>query len=271
LGKSLSLGLTLLSSLIATLIITTNKEASFGAPPSGIKTPTAAASTNPASKPAAAAVKVRTIELKSWLQGRCFISFDKTSLRMESPERNFVLLLKAPEWKAICYNPRLKLIYVGEAKSFIPDDVKTAGWMRPSSPAELIPTSYKKVTFEGMNCTTYQLTSHNKFKVNNDRTWQRLLLRDGTYTVTELKTYPEAAVKALERAMGMPPVGGVPVKMEVKNYGNEQRDELKVLSVSMRTVGPDHFAVPKNFKSVKILRELGGQTANDPEVFEIMR
>lgn len=143
--------------------------------------------------------------------------------------------------------------------------------MRPSSPAELIPTSYKKVTFEGMNCTTYQLTSHNKFKVNNDRTWQRLLLRDGTYTVTELKTYPEAAVKALERAMGMPPVGGVPVKMEVKNYGNEQRDELKVLSVSMRTVGPDHFAVPKNFKSVKILRELGGQTANDPEVFEIMR
>lgn len=255
-GKSLSLGLTLLSSLTATLIITTNKEASFGAPPSGIKNST---------------TKVRTIELKSWLQGRCFISFDKTSMRMESPERNFVLLLKAPEWKAICYNPRLKLIYTGDAKSFIPDDVKTAGWMRPSSPAELIPTSYKKVTFEGMNCTAYQLTSHNKFKVNNDRTWQRMLLRDGTYTVTEFKSYPDAPVKALERAMGMPPVGGVPVKMEVTNYGNDHRDELKVLSVSMRTVGPDHFAIPKNFKPVKILRHLGGENANDPEVFEIMR
>lgn len=257
-GKSLSLGLTLFSSLLATLIITTNQEAAFGAPPLGIK----------ADPPL---TKVRTIELKSWLQGHCYISFDKNNLRMESPERDVVLLLKAPEWKAICYNPRLKLIFIGDAKAYVPDDVKTAGWMRPSSPTELIPTSFKKVTFEGMNCTAHKLTSHQKFKVNNDRTWQRLLLREGTYTVTEFKSYPETAVKALERAMGMPPVGGVPVKMIVVNNGNENKDELKVLSVSMRPVGPDHFAVPKNFKRVKTQPELRGTVGSDKEVFEMMR
>ena len=71
--------------------------------------------------------------------------------------------------------------------------------------------------------------------------------------------------------MGMPPVGGVPVKMIVVNNGNESKDELKVLSVSMRPVGPDHFAVPKNFKRVKTQPELRGTVGSDKEVFEMMR
>ncbi|MBI5176127.1 MAG: hypothetical protein SFV17_26195 [Candidatus Obscuribacter sp.] len=208
-------------------------------------------------------MQARCVDLWSQVQGACTITYTKTAIRMDSPSRNFVLLLKAPKWQATSMNPKTRLVHICPPSQWKPNDVHTFGWLRPSAATGLIPKSFQETSLEGLKCRLYKMEIRQKI-ANPTHAWERLIIKEADYWVAEDKVYPQEAAKCFERALALSSVGAIPLKLETTNYGMaKKKDELKLVKVQVKTVPKSLFEVPSDYKTVKSIQDISGQASQE--------
>lgn len=215
---------------------------------------------------------IKTYRLRTWVQGLAEISFEKDKVKLENVDKGIVLLFKAPQWKAQMYSPSAGLYYETSAAKWMPDDVKTIATFRPSDPQTLLPGTAIDTTLMNTACKLYSLKAREQQKVGKDaRTWQMLLLKEGKLWAIAKGQFPKDVTAALCRYLGTPQIDGIPLQLTATNFSGTPKEEVALLKVLDHKVSADFFDVPLGLKKAKTIRDLAGQTANDAEVFEIMR
>lgn len=215
---------------------------------------------------------IKIFRLRTWVQGLAEISFEKDKVKLENVDKGIILLFKAPQWKAQMYSPSAGLYYETNAAKWMPDDIKTIATFRPSDPQTLVPGTTSDTTLKNTPCKLYSLKAREQQKVSKDaRTWQMLLLKEGKLWAIAKGQFPKDVTAALCRYLGTPQIDGIPLQLTATNFSGTPKEEVVLLKVLDRKVSADFFEVPQGLKKAKTIRDLAGQTANDAEVFEIMR
>lgn len=215
---------------------------------------------------------IKIYRLRTWVQGLAEISFEKDKVKLENVDKGIILLFKAPQWKAQMYSPSAGLYYETSAAKWMPEDVKTIATFRPSDPQTLVPGTAIDTTLMNTPCKLYSLKAREQQKVGKDaRTWQMLLLKEGKLWTIAKGQFPKEVTAAVCRYLGTPQIDGLPLQLTATNFGGTPKEEVNLLKVLDRKVRADFFDVPPGLKKAKNIRDLAGQTANDAEVFEIMR
>jgi hypothetical protein len=118
-------------------------------------------------------------------------------------------------------------------------------------------------SLQGITCRKHTLKVPPGVNSVGEKSWQKLLIKEGElYCVTD-PSYPKDVTAALARTVGSIPVEGVPLSFTcVSNRGSTEK-ELKLIGQDKTKLQATDLQIPKDYKQVATPREVLASDANN--------
>lgn len=159
------------------------------------------------------------------------------------------LYMQAPLWHITYANLNEKVYFTCPPDKWKGSPAVFSALVRPSSPTSLRLTTSKKTKYKGLDCTLYKMETQEASR-GTDRTWKKLLPKDGQIWVLQQKNYPLQTYQAIANLLALPPSPGIPVAMTYFRFDGVPVQELSLYGFEKRLVSDADLAPPQGFKKV---------------------
>lgn len=183
------------------------------------------------------------------MQGDVDILVGPAGFNMISRKSRLALIMGAPNWNVVYTNYASQRYYECKPSDWKVGPAVFSAMFRPSSPTSLRITTSKKTTYKGFPCQVFEMESREASR-GNDRTWKRLMPKDGHIWLYTRYKFPHQAYQMLANMLAIPTGPGIPVAMEFSRFDGDKLNELRLYGFETKQVDGSEFAPPKGFQKV---------------------
>jgi len=196
------------------------------------------------------------LDQKHRLYSQVKVTLGEKAVKIQSLDRDFTFVCKAPKWDAVSFSDKRKIVYVYPYSSWSKNGIKSAISLETNDAYHNWPKILKsREKYAGVEATIYVLPSDPNQKTANSVT--------GEYWVASGKGYDKNVLNFLQAFLDMPHSDGVPVRF-VRWHGShsfgfglkynfESNPATSWLSTSRSRRVPekaDTFRTPTDYKTV---------------------
>ncbi|MBC7999904.1 MAG: hypothetical protein IAF58_18255 [Leptolyngbya sp.] len=190
---------------------------------------------------------------------------------MSFRKMNLFITMQAPLWHITYCNTSRKIYYSCTPKQMKANPAVFSAMFRPSSPTSLRSSTSEKTIYKGLPCTKFRLVSQEAVAKASDKTWKRLMPKDGTSWVLARTHFPHEAYRLASNLMALPVSEGIPVAFTFQRYDNEVLHELALFGFEKKKLKGKEFDPPPGFALVTDQNKVFGKGVEEKDFAEFLK
>lgn len=190
---------------------------------------------------------------------------------MDFRKNNLFIAMQAPLWHITYCNTARKIYYSCTPKEMKANPAVFSAMFRPSSPTSLRAGATEKSSYKGLACSKIQLISQEAVAKSSDKTWKRLMPKDGILWALPRTHFPREAYQLASNLMAIPVANGIPVALTFHRYDNETLHELALFSFEKKKLKGKEFDAPPGFKLVTDQNKVFGKGVEEKDFAEFLK